>query len=435
MALSGRSQLAMLGEANDEAVALGTRAERLARRIGDDETVAHALTNVGSALSKGADAEQGRALLDEAFTLAAASGHDDHAARALVNLALGTLMRRRDDPRVADDIDRGLRFAIERGLDGYVQYLLGARAGLRLLLGDWPAAEADAHAALELGEQPGVSVCPALTVLGRLRARRGDPEALPTIDDAWRVAVATGELQRLAPVAATRAEHAWLDGDLAGVVGAAREIHALADRRGDAWARGELGWWLWRAGAPVAVHDDDPAPYARDRGRLARRGRRVGRARLPLRAGRGPGRRRRRGGTARGAAGVRRPRRRPGRVPPAPPPAGRRRAPHPARPAPGLACRAGRAHPAPDRGPRPGRRGCHQRRDRRGAGDHPEDGRPPRLGRPRQARGDLAARGRRGRSAPGGRAARREPGRRAAARGAPGSHPGPTVSPRPASPR
>src|SRR6185436_3666094 len=69
--------------------------------------------------------------------------------------------------------------------------------------------------------------------------------------------------QRLAPVAATRAEHAWLDGDLDGVVAAAREIHALADRRGDAWARGELAWWLWRAGAPVAVHDDDPAPYAR----------------------------------------------------------------------------------------------------------------------------------------------------------------------------
>ena len=263
MALSGRSQLAMLDERNDQAVALGTRAERLARRIGDDETVAHALTNVGSALSKGADPEQGRALLDEAFTLAAASGHDDHAARALVNLALGTLMRRRDDPRIADDIDRGLRFALGRGLDGYVQYLLGARAGLRLLLGDWPAAEADAHAALELGEQPGVSVCPALTVLGRLRARRGDPEALPTIDEAWRVAVATGELQRLGPVAATRAEHAWLDGDLEGVVAAAREIHVLAERRGDMWARGELAWWLWRAGAPVTVHDDDPPPYAR----------------------------------------------------------------------------------------------------------------------------------------------------------------------------
>ena len=42
-------------------------------------------------------------------------------------------MRRRDDPRVADDIERALRFARERELDGYVQYLLGVRANLRLL--------------------------------------------------------------------------------------------------------------------------------------------------------------------------------------------------------------------------------------------------------------------------------------------------------------
>jgi DNA-binding CsgD family transcriptional regulator len=33
--------------------------------------------------------------------------------------------------------------------------------------------------------------------------------------------------------------------------------------RGDAWSRGELAFWLWRAGAPVAPHPDDPEPYAR----------------------------------------------------------------------------------------------------------------------------------------------------------------------------
>ena len=263
MALSGRSQLAMLDERHDEAVALGTRAERLARRIDDVETVAHALTNVGSALFKGADPTRARATLEEAFALAAPAGYDDHAARALVNIALSTLLYRRGDARVTDDIDRALSFALERGLDGYVQYMLGARAGLKLMGGDWPAAEADARASLELGNQPGVSVCPALTVLGRLRARRGDPEAGATIEEAWRVAVATGELQRLGPVAASRAEHAWLDGDMAGTVAAAREVFELAVARRDQWACGELAYWLWRAGAPVPARPDDPEPYAR----------------------------------------------------------------------------------------------------------------------------------------------------------------------------
>ena len=267
MALSGRSQLAMLAERNEEAVALGTRAERLARRAGDDETVAHALTNVGSVLHKGDDLEQGRAMLEEAFALAVAGGHDDHAARALGNLALGMLMHHRDDPRVADDIDRALRFTIERGLDGYAQYLLGARGGLGLIRGAWAAAERDANAALALGDQPGVSVCPALIVLGRLQTRRGDERAAATIAEAERLAIATGELQRLGPVACTRAEHAWLEGDADGVVAAAREIHALATRRDDIWARDELAWWLWRVGVPTPPAPPGPrgatTPYAR----------------------------------------------------------------------------------------------------------------------------------------------------------------------------
>jgi DNA-binding CsgD family transcriptional regulator/tetratricopeptide (TPR) repeat protein len=263
MALSGRSQLAMLAERHEEAIALGDRAVRLARRIDDRETVAHALTNVGTTLLGRSDHERGRALLEEAFTLAAGAGQDDHAARALVNLATATLVRRRDDPRVVDDVDRALRFARERDLEGYVQYLLGARANLRLLRGEWPAAEADARSALELGEQPGVSACPALVALGRLQARRGEPDAGATLDEAWRRAVATDELQRLAPAAAARAEHAWLDGDLAATAAAARPAYEIATAHDDAWSRGELAHWLWRAGAPVRPHAGDPEPYAR----------------------------------------------------------------------------------------------------------------------------------------------------------------------------
>jgi DNA-binding CsgD family transcriptional regulator len=263
MALSGSAQLAMLDERHADAVALGTRAERLARRLDDTETVAHALTNVGSALLKGPEYERGRTMLDEAFAIAAEAGYDDHAARALVNIALSTLMQHRDDPRIGTDIDRALRFALERGLDGYTQYLLGARAGLRLLTGAWGEAEADARAALELGEQPGVSVCPALIVLGRMQARRGEPEAAATLAETKRVATATGELQRLAPVAASLAEHAWLEGDLDRAAAAAGEVYELAAARGDPWARGELAYWLWRAGAPAPVRDDDPAPYVR----------------------------------------------------------------------------------------------------------------------------------------------------------------------------
>ncbi|HET6549370.1 MAG TPA: AAA family ATPase, partial [Solirubrobacter sp.] len=190
MALSGRAQLAMLAERDAEAIELGTRAVELARAIDDRETVAHGLTNVGTALIGGAENERGRAILDEAHGLALEHGYDDHAARALVNLATTTLLRRRNDPRGPEDLARALAFARERDLAGYEQYMLGVRANLRLLLGRWDAAERDAGDAIAMGEQPGISLCPALRARGRLQARRGAPEAGETLDEAWRRAVA-----------------------------------------------------------------------------------------------------------------------------------------------------------------------------------------------------------------------------------------------------
>ena len=215
MALSARSQLAMLSEHSQPAIELGMRAVTLGRKLGDDEIVTHSLTNLGTAtFFSGPHSERGRALIEEAFVLATGIGHDDHAARALVNLATGTAMRRRDDLRVDEDIERALRFTRERGLDGYVQYMLGVRATLRVRRGDWRAAEADAYASLAMGEHFGVSQCPALIVIGRLAARRGEPSAGATLEDAWERAVQTQELQRIAPAATARAEHAWLSGDL-----------------------------------------------------------------------------------------------------------------------------------------------------------------------------------------------------------------------------
>ena len=262
MALSARSQLAMLAERHEDSVELGTRAERLARRIGDRETVTHALTNVGTTLLQQGD-PRGPAMLEEAYELAMEDGHDDHAARALVNLATAMVTRRRGDERIPEYVERALRFVRERELDGYVQYLLGVRATLRLYRGAWPEAETDAHASMAYGEDTGVSLCPALIVIGRLRARRGEGDADAALDDAWRRAVATGELQRLGPAAAARAEHAWLEGDVARVAEVARPAYELAALRGDAWSRAELAHWLWRAGVPVQAAPDDPEPYAR----------------------------------------------------------------------------------------------------------------------------------------------------------------------------
>ena len=90
-----------------------------------------------------------------------------------------------------------------------------------------------------------------LTTLGRLRARRGDPGAAEALSEAWTLAERTGDLQRLWPAAAGRAELAWLSGRPdAEVSGLVASTYELAVRLGHPWAIGELGQWL-RAGEPV----------------------------------------------------------------------------------------------------------------------------------------------------------------------------------------
>jgi DNA-binding CsgD family transcriptional regulator len=97
----------------------------------------------------------------------------------------------------------------------------------------------------------------SLVVLGTLRARRGDPGQWEALDEAWALAEPTGELPRLGPVAAARAEAAWLEGDRAAVSEATEDALRLALERKSPWLVGELAYWRLRAG----IHDE-VAPIA-----------------------------------------------------------------------------------------------------------------------------------------------------------------------------
>jgi DNA-binding CsgD family transcriptional regulator len=242
MAYSNQAQLDMLADRFDAAIDWAGRAIELAQRLGDQQTLSHALTNIGSARLHQSD-PAGRAALERGFEVAMAAGLEDDAARALCNL--GTISAEMRDYRNARaDLDRGIAFMQARELAGYLQHMLGHRARVRLDQGDWLGAEHDARAALAEAVAGGARVVDGLVPLGLLQARRADPAAAATLQEATERGFATVELQWTAPVAAARAEYAWLHGDDHRIAEEAERVYAQAVAAEHPWFIGELAFWL-----------------------------------------------------------------------------------------------------------------------------------------------------------------------------------------------
>ena len=259
MAYSNLSQLFMLANEAEAAVAWGGRAIELGRRLGDDEATIHALNNVGTARAMLGEAD-GPVLMRESFRLAMDAGLDDHAGRAALNLAYDHMERRSYD-EAADAIAVALRFAEERELLRYAQYMLAMRSWLRLDQDDWSGAAEDARTVLRRSEQPGVAQIQALVTLGMIQGRQGDAEARATLERAWQMAVGTGDLIRLAPCAVARAELAWLTGGEPSAGSDLGDVLRLADDRAHPWWVGALAMWLAPTGRCPDLRTVPADPY------------------------------------------------------------------------------------------------------------------------------------------------------------------------------
>lgn len=262
MAYSTLSQMRMCAEDTAAAIEWGERALVLARALGHEDTLLHALINVGAARLLRGEAE-GRAQLESALRTALDRGAYDHAARALVNLA-DISVDWRDLERAGGYLEEAIRFCTDRDLDPYALCVIGARAIFRLFRGEWSAAIEDAERVLRHPRVPPVDRIPALVTLALVRARRGDPSIWPLLDEARMLAEPTEELHRIGIVAAARTEAAWLDGRLRDVAAEARHGYELARVRENPWALGELAAWLRRAGesVPQEIIARSAEPYA-----------------------------------------------------------------------------------------------------------------------------------------------------------------------------
>jgi DNA-binding CsgD family transcriptional regulator/tetratricopeptide (TPR) repeat protein len=261
MAYSNRAQLHMVSDEVSETLHWGNQAIELAEKLDDPGVLSHALNNVGMADILAGDSELGRAKLERSLQLAQAHELHEHVARVYSNLG-SEAVRLHDYASAMHYLNEGIEYCFERDLDSWGLYQLAWRAQANLDQGRWPEAGDDALNVLNNPRTASPARIPALIALGRLRVRRGDPDAQAVLDEARDRALSTGELQRLGPVAAARAEAAWWSGEMKQVVAEVQVAYQLALKHQPVWELGELSFWLWRAGALTGSLENVAKPFA-----------------------------------------------------------------------------------------------------------------------------------------------------------------------------
>jgi len=244
----------------DEVVRWASAAAGIAHQLHDPEVLASAHTTL-SAAQYAVGEPGGRESLEEELEHALSHGLEEVAAGAFNLLVrLGVTLR---DYALADRyLDRGFAYCQDRELGNFRQGIGAARARRLLDRGDWAQATDAAELVLSTAQTAGMAPFVALTVLGQIRARRGDPAVWPALDAALKMAEPGDELRRLGLLAAARAEAAWLAGDRDRALEEADLGFELAVYRRHRWFAGELAYWQWKCGRPVDAPDWIAEPYA-----------------------------------------------------------------------------------------------------------------------------------------------------------------------------
>ena len=213
-----------------------------------------------------------------------ATGRDDVAGRGLeriadsvveaermgnprfVSMALGMLGSGGGETRLYERAIPALERGVAQGLatdeDYAVSYNRAWLARVAFEQGRWDeTAELARLVEQTASHHSGIAGLTALSALGRTRVRRGDPGGVELLDEMIEVA-ADHELQHGWNAWCGRAEAHWL----AGRPEAAAELLApVLERALDTdspWARGEIGFWMWRVGASDGPPPESASPFA-----------------------------------------------------------------------------------------------------------------------------------------------------------------------------
>jgi DNA-binding CsgD family transcriptional regulator len=212
MAFSNMSQLKMICDQAIECIAWGEKAIAIAKELGDEQTMSHALNNVGSVLMNIPSSRQkGIDLLQQSLDIALKNSFHEHAGRAYSNLANG-MVKTKNYAFAKEILDEGIQYCEERDLDSCKANMLSLRATLYLGKGEWNKAYEIAGNLLKNENRPPAFTNAVLVVMATIKMRTGDTDALPLLLDMQTKALESMELQRIIPSLIVLLEYEWLTG-------------------------------------------------------------------------------------------------------------------------------------------------------------------------------------------------------------------------------
>ena len=231
-----------------------------ARAIEDDEAIWRSeLTRATIHVVAG----EGREGMKQLVSLLERSRETDNKRQEAI--ALGMLGSGGGEIRTYSEAQKYLDESVEQGLatdeDYSVAYSRAWQARIAFEQGQWERAVEMAELVSRTAPaDTGIAVVTALGALGRVRVRRGDPGGADLLGDIAEIQD-THEIQHVWSPLCGLAEYHWLHGDNDLAAGILSHSFDRALDTDSEWARGEVGYWMWKVGVIDGPPDNAALPF------------------------------------------------------------------------------------------------------------------------------------------------------------------------------
>jgi DNA-binding CsgD family transcriptional regulator len=251
MAFSNMSHLKMLADQTDECIHWGNKAIAMAKELGNEEILSHALNNVGDVRMRIPSSKQkGIELLKQSLEIALKNSYHEHAARAYSNLISSAIVVK-EYALAKEILDTGIPYCEERNLDSWTTLMLSEKARLNFETGNWKEAFHIADNLIKNEERIPLAKINALMVVTRIKTRRGDGDILPLLLEAKAIALEAMELQSIIPAIVSSLEYEWITAKNILEKKVLDDVINMVYEMGNIYTNSEFAYWLAKTGKQV----------------------------------------------------------------------------------------------------------------------------------------------------------------------------------------